>query len=347
LTSRTHTPARSTGVNLPWRAQFVMLAAVWGSSFLFIKVLDEHWAPPWVSFWRLAFGAATLVALTAIQRERLRFPRAVWQSLVVNAVLFNAVPFTLYAFGEKHVPSIVAGLWNGTTPLWVLTFALLAFPEERPTRERMVGLGIGFAGVVTLLGPWQGLHGGALIGQLACAGAAISYGIAFLYTRRHLAGLPYSGVALSAAQLLCATGLLALVVPFAPAPTIHIGLDGVGSILGLGILSSGVAYALNYAIVRAAGATVASTVTYLIPVFSTILGVIVLSEPVRWNQPVGAAILLCGIAVSQRKFTVGDDARASDRGDADGSAAASPERSAAPGGGVSPPSPAPARSRRR
>jgi drug/metabolite transporter (DMT)-like permease len=333
-------------VNLPWRVQFVMLAAVWGSSFLFIKVLDKDWAPPWVSFWRLAFGAATLVALTAYQRERLRFPRAVWQSLIVNAVLFNAVPFTLYAFGEEHVPSIVAGLWNGTTPLWVLTFALLAFPEERPTRERLVGLVVGFVGVVTLLGPWQGLHGGALIGQLACAGAAISYGIAFLYTRRHLAGLPYSGVALSAAQLLCATGLLALVVPFAPAPTIHIGLDGLASILGLGILSSGIAYALNYSIVRAAGATVASTVTYLIPVFSTLLGVLVLSEPLSWNQPVGVAILLSGIAVSQRQFTEGGGAPASDHGGADGSAA-SPEPAAAPGAGVSPPSPAPARSHRR
>jgi drug/metabolite transporter (DMT)-like permease len=334
-------------VNLPWRAQFVLLAAVWGSSFLFIKVLDEHWAPPWVSFWRLAFGAATLVAMTAYQRERLRFPGAVWRSLVVNAVLFNAVPFTLYAFGEKHVPSIVAGLWNGTTPLWVLTFALLAFPEERPTRERLAGLVVGFAGVVTLLGPWHGLHGGALIGQLACAGAAISYGIAFLYTRRHLAGLPYSGVALSAAQLLCATGLLALVVPFAPAPTIHIGLDGLGSILGLGILSSGVAYALNYSIVRAAGATVASTVTYVIPIFSTLLGVLVLSEPLRWNQPVGAAILLFGIALSQRQFTASGGDRAAHHEDADGSAAVSPERSAAPGAAVSPPSPAPARSRRR
>jgi drug/metabolite transporter (DMT)-like permease len=332
---------------IPWRAQFVMLAAVWGSSFLFIKVLDRDWAAPWVSFGRLALGACTLLALTAYQRERLRFPRAVWRSLVINAVLFNAVPFTLYAFAEKHVPSIVAGLWNGTTPLWVLTFALLAFPEERPTRERMVGLLIGFVGVVVLLGPWRGLHGGALIGQLACAGAAISYGVAFLYTRRHLAGLPYSGVALSAAQLLCATALLALVVPFAAAPTMHIGLDGLGSILGLGILSSGIAYALNYSVVRAAGATVASTVTYVIPIFSTLLGVIVLGEPLRWNQPVGAAVLLSGIAISQRRFSASDAARASDPAAADGSAAAAPGHSGPPGGGGASPSPVPARARRR
>jgi drug/metabolite transporter (DMT)-like permease len=294
---------------IPWRAQFVLLAATWGSSFLFIKVLDEHWSPAWVSFARITLGAATLLGLALLRGERLRFDRTVWPHLVVNAALFNAIPFTLYAYAEHHVPSIVAGLWNATTPLWVLAGALAAFPEEHPTRGRLAGLLIGFVGVLTLLGPWR-LAGGELQGQLACAGAAISYGAAFLYTRRYLAGRAYSGVALSAAQLLCATVLLALVIPFARAPTVHIGLDGLGSIVALGVLGTGVAYVLNYSIVRAAGATIASTVTYLIPVFSTLLGVIVLGEPLSWNQPAGAAILLLGIAVSQGRLTAGAGAGA-------------------------------------
>lgn len=334
-------------VEIPWRAQFVLLAATWGSSFLFIKVLDKHWAPPWVAFGRIALGALTLLALVLYRRDRLRFDRTTWRHLLINAALFNAIPFTLYAYAEHHVPSIVAGLWNATTPLWVLTGALLAFPEERPTSERLLGLLVGFAGVVMLLGPWHGLGGGQLTGQLACAGAAISYGAAFLYTRRNLAALHYSGIALSAAQLVCAAVIVGVLVPFSRAPTGHIGLDGLGSILGLGILSSGVAYALNYSIVRAAGATVASTVTYVIPIFSTLLGVLVLGEPLRWNQPVGAAILLSGIAVSQRQFTPSGGGRASHREDAYASGAASPEPGARPGAGVFPPSPAPARSRRR
>ncbi len=332
-------------MEIPWRLQFTILAATWGSSFLFIKVLDEHWAPPWVAFGRTVLGAITLLALVVYRRERLRFDRATWRHLVVNAALFNAIPFTLYAYAETHVASIVAGLWNATTPLWVLTGALLAFPEERPTRERLLGLLVGFAGVVMLLGPWHGLGGGELTGQLACAGAAVSYGAAFLYTRRNLAGREYSGITLSAAQLLCATVLLGLVVPFARAPTGHIGLDGLGSLLALGVLGSGVAYALNYSIVRAAGATVASTVTYVIPVFSTVLGVIVLGEPLRWNQPVGTAILLSGIAVSQRRFTPSPGAlAASRRAGAGGSAEAFPERSGRPGAAASPPSRPPARS---
>lgn len=290
--------------------QFVILATTWGSSFLFIKVLGRHWPSLWVALGRTALGAATLCVLTLSRRERLSFRPRVWLHLLVTAALFNAIPFTLYAYGEKHVSSILAGLWNGTTPLWALAAALAAFPEERPTRAKAIGLAGGFLGVLVLLGPWHGLGGGELKGQLACAGAAACYGVAFLYTRRHLAGLEASGVSLSAAQLLCATLLLALTTPFVPLPTMHIGLAGVGSILALGILGSGLAYALNYAIVRAAGATTASTVTYLVPVFATLLGVIVLGERLSWNQPLGAAILLSGIAVSQGRLTLGGTPRA-------------------------------------
>jgi len=285
-----------------WRTQFVLLAATWGSSYLFIKVLGRHWPALWVAFIRISLGATTLVVLTLLRGERLKFERRVWFHLGVTAALFNAIPFTLFAYGEKHVSSVLAGLWNGTTTLWVLGAALVAFPEEHPTRARTIGLGLGFVGVVILIGPWRSLGGAQLGGQLACAGAAFSYAIAWLYTRRHLAGRAVSGIALSAGQLICATIFLAAFAPLAGAPTTHIGLDGLGSILALGIFGSGVAYILNYAIVRAAGATVASTVTYLLPVFSTILGVIVLGEAISWNEPVGAVILLIGIAISQSRM---------------------------------------------
>jgi drug/metabolite transporter (DMT)-like permease len=287
---------------LGWRVQFLLLSATWGSSFLFIKVLDRHWPALWVALGRIALGAATLVALTIVRRERLSLDRATWLHLLVVAALFNAVPFTLFAFGEKHVSSIVAGLWNATAPLWVIVFALAAFPEEHPDAARVAGLMIGFAGVAVLLGPWHGLGGSQLTGQLACAGAGVCYGLAWLYTRRYLAGRQTSGIVLSAGQLLCATALLAPAVALAAPPTSHIGADGLASILVLGVLGTGVAYLFNYAIIRAAGATTAATVTYVVPLFSTLLGVVVLGEGLSWNQPVGAAILLVGIAVSQRRL---------------------------------------------
>jgi drug/metabolite transporter (DMT)-like permease len=285
-----------------WQTQFVILSAIWGSSFLFIKVLSRHWPAVWVAFGRVALGAAALMVLTRLRRERLNFGRRLWLHLIVAAAVFNAAPFTLFAYGEKHVSSIVAGLWNATTPLWVLVAILIAFPEEHPNRARVIGLATGFLGVVVLLGPWHAVGSGQLAGHLACALAAACYGLGFPYTRRYLASRAESGVALSAGQLLCATGLLGLVVPLAGLPTTRLGADGVGSILALGVLGSGIAYALNYEIVRAAGSTIASTVTYVIPIVSTVLGVAVLGESLRWNQPAGAAILLVGIAISQGRL---------------------------------------------
>lgn len=286
-----------------WRAQFLLLSMIWGSSFLFIKVLDdERWPAPWVALARIALGALTLVILVRRRRESLRFEPGLWAHLAVAGTVFIAAPFTLIAYGETKISSILAGLWNGTTPLWVLFAVMIVFSEERPDRRRVLGLAVGFAGVLVVLGPWRPLGHAQLIGQLACAAAAACYGVGFPYTRRYLASRPESGVALAAGQLICATLILAVFAPFARASTARLGLDGLGSLLALGVLGSGVAYVLNYAVVRAAGATTASTVTYVIPVVSTVLGVVVLAEPLRWNQPVGAAVLFTGIAISQGRL---------------------------------------------
>jgi drug/metabolite transporter (DMT)-like permease len=285
-----------------WKTQFVLLSAIWGSSYLYIKVLGRTWPAVWVAFGRVTLGALTLTLLVLWRRERFPTDRRLWLHCLVAAALFNAAPFTLFAFGEQHVASIVAGLWNSTTPLWVLIVLLMAFPEERPNRDRVVGILVGFGGVALLLGPWRGLGGGQLVGHLACAGAALCYGFGFPYTRRYLAMRSESGVVLSACQLTCAVLVLALFLPLARTPTAHIGLDGWGSLLALGVLSSGVAYALNYAIIRARGSAVASTVTYLIPVVATILGAAVLGESLRWNELAGALVLLLGIAITQGRL---------------------------------------------
>lgn len=285
-----------------WRVQFLVLSATWGSSFLFIKVLDRHWPAVWVALGRIGLGAITLLLLLRWRGERLPSGRRVWLHLAVAGVFFNVIPFTLFAYGEQHVSSIVAGLWNATTPLWVLTLALVAFPEEHPSRGRLAGIVVGFLGVAVVLGPWRGVGGGQLLGHVACGGAAACYGLGFPYTQRYLASRPESGPALAAGQLVCATLILAVLAPFAGAPTLRIGIDGLGSLLALGILGSGIAYVLNYEVVRAAGATVASTVTYLIPVVATVLGLAVLGETLRWNQPAGTLILFLGILVSQQRL---------------------------------------------
>lgn len=281
-----------------WQTQFVLLSIIWGSSFLFIKVLGEHWSALWVAFARIGLGAVTLTVLVFARGERLPSERRLWLQCAVAAVLFNAVPWTLFAYGEQHTTSVVAGLWNATTPLWTVLVALIAFHEQRPTSSLTAALGVGFVGVVILLGPWRAIGGSQLVGHVACAAAAVSYGIGFNYTRRNLAGRVESGIVLSACQLICATAILLPFAALAPLPG-RLSLAAAGSLLALGTLASGVAFALNYAIVRARDATVASTVTYLMPVVSTVLGAIVLGEAVHWNQPVGTAVLLGGIAMAR------------------------------------------------
>jgi drug/metabolite transporter (DMT)-like permease len=284
-----------------WRAQFVLLSAIWGSSFLCIKVLGEVWAPVHVALARVALGALFLVVVLVVRGERLPRDRAAWAHVAVVGALMNALPFTLFAVGEQHVSSVIAGLWNGTTPLMTLVAVLVLLPEERPGPRGLAGLAGGFAGVVVLLGPWQGLGGDELLGHVACALGACCYGLGLTYTRRHLSARPEGGVSLATAQLLCATAMLLVVAPLGGAPSLALDGGEVASALVLGVLGSGLAYVLTHSIVRAAGPTTFSLVTYVIPIFSTFLGVTVLSESVTWNQPAGAAIVLGSMWAASRR----------------------------------------------
>jgi drug/metabolite transporter (DMT)-like permease len=120
---------------LPWRTQFVTLAAIWGSSFLCIKVLGRHWPAFDVALGRVLLGAVFLLAVLAIRRERL--PRgAVWRHLAIVGLLMNAIPFSLFAYGETKVSSILAGLWNATTPLMTLLVLLTVMRDEPLTGRR-------------------------------------------------------------------------------------------------------------------------------------------------------------------------------------------------------------------
>lgn len=285
-----------------WRAEFLLLSAIWGASFLFIKVGDDAFAPLQVSFGRILLGAVFLLGWLAVTRDRLPRGARAWWHLFVAGLLFNAVPFSLFAYAETHISSILAGIWNATTPLMTLLFAVALLPQERPTRRRVTGLLIGFAGVVVLLGPWSGLSGGALLGNLAGLGAAVCYGLGFNYTRRHLSGRPESAASLSAAQLGLATLQLAVLTPFVTDAPASLPVDSVLSVVALGVLGTGFAYILNYDVIRAAGATVASTVTYLIPLFAAVLGVLVLDEALGWNEPAGAVVVILGILASEGRL---------------------------------------------
>lgn len=284
-----------------WAPRFVLLAAIWGLSFLFIKVGDESLAPLQVAFGRTATGAATLLVVLAARRQRLPGGWRTWGHLAVAAVLLNAAPFSLFAYGEQHVPSVLAGIWNATTPLFALPAAVLMLPGERLGRSRGTGLLIGFVGVLVVLGVWNGFGGGSLQGNALCLSAAACYGVGFPYTRRYLSGRG-NPLPLAAGQLLCGTLELAALTPVVTGAPAQLPARVVVSVLALGVFGTGLAYVLNYSIIRDAGATVSSTVTYVIPVFSTLAGLLVLGEPLSWHEPVGAAVVAVGALLAQGRL---------------------------------------------
>jgi drug/metabolite transporter (DMT)-like permease len=285
-----------------WPVQLVLLALIWGASFMFIKVeLDAGIAPLHVALLRCVFGAAALLATLVLTRDRLPRDRSLYPHLLVIATLMNAVPFALFAYGETEVSSLLAGIFNSLTPLMTMLFSLGVLPDERPTPERIAGITVGFAGVLVVLAPWQEIGGGSLLGALACIGAATCYGLAFPYLRRHLSGRPESAVAISAAQVTLGALLLLVVAPLGPLPDELPGIDAWLSILALGALGTGVAYVLNFNVVRSAGAQTASMVTYLVPVFAVVFGVSILDEPLSWHEPAGGALIIAGVALAQRR----------------------------------------------
>jgi drug/metabolite transporter (DMT)-like permease len=199
------------------------------------------------------------------------------------------------------VSSLLAGIFNATTPLLTLLFSLVVLPGERPTAAKVAGLVVGFCGVLVVLAPWSGLGDGSLLGALACLGAAACYGVGFPYMRRHLAGREESATAMSTVQILLGAVMLTPLLLFGALPSEAPGVDAVGSVLALGALGTGVAYILNFNVVRLAGAQTASTVTYIVPLFAVFFGVVVLGEDISWYEPAGGAIILLGVTVANRR----------------------------------------------
>ncbi|WP_316778219.1 DMT family transporter [Streptomyces sasae] len=303
-TAATGTPTLGTDrprPRLDWRLRFGVLSLIWGFSFLFIKVGTERYAPFQVTLGRLVFGTAVLAAAMVWKRERLPRGARTWGRLAVAAFLLNALPFSLFAYSELTIPSTLAGICNATSPLWGMALSLVALSEDRPTRIRVAGLGLGFLGVLTVLGAWEGFHGLDVTGTLMALLASLSYPIGWIYVRRTLAGTGESHLSMTGAQLLLATAQLAVVTPLFTSFPAHVSWVPLLAIAALGALGTGLAVLIQYGLVAEVGPTTAQMVTYFIPVIATAAGVAVLGESLRWSTPVGAVIVLAGAALTQMK----------------------------------------------
>ena len=296
---------------IPWQAKYVLLALIWGSSFLLMKVGLRTMAPLQISGLRILAGAATLVVLLAATAGRLPRDRRVWGHLVVSGIFLTALPFSLFAAGEERVSSALAGIGNATTPLAAVFFALFLLPSDRLSRRKLTAVVIGFAGVVVIMQPWDGVGRPDLLGFGMTLVAGACYGLGWTYNRRFLGDADLGGLSMPTALLLVGSVLMVPVLlgwwlasdryatPWSghPDPAGGGALVPLLCVLGLGVVGTGLAYMLQFDVVRGAGATVSTTVTYLIPVVSVVLGVLVLDERLAWPQLLGAGIVLVSAVV--------------------------------------------------
>jgi drug/metabolite transporter (DMT)-like permease len=277
---------------------------MWGCSFWWIKVGLRAVTFVDVALLRLSFGAAVLLAVSALTRTALPRRRATWGHLFVLGMLFCSAPFTLFSYGETHISAVLAGLINSLTPLTTIAASMTFFRQRLLAPRLAFGLALGFAGALVVLGVWNGLGGGQAKGIGACVAAVVLYGIGFPYSARFLTGRQdaESPIALATGQVLCGT---VQILPFALALG-HVRANPPAAsflaMAALGALGTGIAYVLNFDVIRNAPPAIASSVTYIVPIFAVIVGAAFLSETVHWYEPVGAALILLGAAISQNRL---------------------------------------------
>lgn len=273
---------------------FSSIAAIWGASFLFIAVGLESMQPGLVTLLRVGLGAAILNVLPG---GRIHIERADWARLVAVSIIWVAIPFTLFPLAEQHINSAVAGLLNGATPMFVALFAALFF-GRRTSGPQLLGVGVGFAGILLISapslgeGPTQATGVGLVVLATACYGVATNLVVPLQhrYGSRRVMG-----------------GMLALATVWT-APFGILSLRGssaeVGPIIAvsvLGLLGTGVAFLLMGNLVGRVGATRASFITYLVPVVALVLGVVVRHDHVSRVALIGVVLVVTGAGLASRR----------------------------------------------
>jgi drug/metabolite transporter (DMT)-like permease len=274
-----------------------LLAAFWGASYMFIKVAGRAFEPTTMIMLRLLIACAVLLAVLAVQRGWHRTLAEMrhlgWEGFALGLVN-GAIPFTLIAWGERHIDSGVAAIANASMPIFVVLLAIRWKPSETVRGLRLVGFLVGLVGVGVLAGihPEGGWWGVA--GTLAVVVASVSYAVGSLWGQRLIART--SGLVLSATSML---GGLLVLLPFGllQLPGHVPGWKPVGSVLALAVVGTAVAQIIAYRALRSDGAARLSLVTYLLPATALIYGVALLGEPLTWQELAGMVLILGGVAV--------------------------------------------------
>jgi drug/metabolite transporter (DMT)-like permease len=276
---------------------FLALGFMWGSSYLFIKLAVDSFGTFTLIALRLLIGAAFLWVVLRASRTPLPRDRRAYMHLVVMSIVNITIPFALITWAEQSVDSALAAILNSTVPLMVIVIAPMFLPDEPIRVNGLLGLAIGFAGVVLIVSP--GLMGATATaaGQLALLGSSLAYAVGNVYSRRNVRGLPPMIPAVFQVTFALVTvGLIALVLE-RPWETARPDFEAWFSVIWLGILGSGMAYLAYFRLLSRWGATRTSLVAYLLPIVGIVLGFLVLQEPIDVTLIAGTALVIAGVAL--------------------------------------------------
>ncbi len=296
-----------TPLGAPGIAEYVLLgllAAIWGSAFMFIKIAVATVPPATITLGRMVIATAMLVPIAvAAGRALPRDPR-IYGFIALAGLFGNALPFTLIAWGQQEIDSGLAAILMGAMPLFTLLLAHMFTADEKLNVLKVIAVGFGFAGMIMLIGPAKlaGL-GAQVIAQLAVACGAVCYAVNAIITR-HLSGLPRRAVA---ASVMASSAVMMLPVAFISDLSAGVGpvlaqasWGSLGAVVLLGVLHTGLATLIMFRIVAGAGATFFSQINFLVPLFGVAWGALLLGERPQVNAYIALALILIGIAIAQR-----------------------------------------------
>lgn len=270
------------------------LSLLWGGSFFFVEVALQGLPPLSVVWGRVSLGAVFLALALLITKGRFPQGRAAWTALIGMGFLNNVVPFTLFALAQGQISGAMAAILNATTPLFSLALLHTMTLDQKITAPKAVGLGLGFAGVVVMMG---GMAFDDIWASVACLAAAFSYGLANLWSARFRT-LGVAPLTIAFGQVTCSTLMLLPIwlwvdQPMAmslPAPNV------IGAVIGIAALSTALAYLIFFRLLASAGAINLSLVTFLIPVSATLLGVMFLGTTLQPQHLAGFGLIAAGLA---------------------------------------------------
>ena len=278
-------------------AVFILLGAIWSSSFMWIKIALREVGPTTLVAYRVVLGLLFGIAVIFIQR--VQWPRSFkeWFPLLLVGITNIAAPFFLISWGEQSIDSAVASILDATVPLFTILLAHYLLHDDKITTPKVLGLLVGLAGVVVLMSKDIGASPSSLLGQIAVVVACVFYAGSAVYVRKTTVEVP--GIVRSAVPLISATVTmwLATFLVEAPVKVPQLGITWV-SLLFLGVLGSGLAFVMLYYLIHEIGPTRTTMVTYLFPLGGVILGVVFLHEQLTWQLVTGATLIIASLVVA-------------------------------------------------